>query len=105
VSQAKDRFGKDRYVRHGHQADPQVGVRMHRDPEPEGLAQPREVLRLAQATPVVVVGQDDLHAVQGHAAPELAEVGDHHVGGQGQTRSALPPNRPVRMACRRAART
>ncbi|MNP34405.1 hypothetical protein D3C76_1276890 [compost metagenome] len=33
----------------------------------------------------MVVGEDNLHAVLCHAAAELVEIGDHHVGRQGQT--------------------
>ncbi|MNJ62807.1 hypothetical protein D3C77_586620 [compost metagenome] len=69
---------------HGHQADAQVRVGVHRQAEAEGVAHPRQRLGIAQAAPIVVVGKNDLHAVQRDATTELVEVGDHHVGGQRQ---------------------
>ena len=72
-----------RQVGHGHQADAQVRVRVHRQAQAEGLAHQRQALRGAQAAPVVVVGEHDLHrATHVGVAAEFLEIGDDHVGGQ-----------------------
>ncbi|MDT4834975.1 hypothetical protein FQZ97_686290 [compost metagenome] len=56
---------------------------MHRQAQAEGFAHQRKPLRGAQAAPVVVVTQHDLHrATHLRVAAEFLQVGDHHVGGQ-----------------------
>ena len=98
VGEVRDRRGD---VRHRHQADAEMRVGMHRQAEAEHVAHPREDLRVAQAAPVVMIGQHDLHAVLRDAAAKLVEVGHDHIRGERQPgapvelRHAVEPGRRV----------
>ncbi|MNR42133.1 hypothetical protein D3C85_1606140 [compost metagenome] len=69
---------------HGHQADTQVRVGVHGYAQAKGLAHFRQRLSVAQTAPIVVIGEDNLHAVQCHTAAKLIEISDHHIGCQRQ---------------------
>ncbi len=68
---------------HGGEADAEVGVGVHGDPDAERAAQRGELLGLAQPAPVVVVGEDDLDGVLGERLLDLRERRHAHVGGEG----------------------
>ena len=82
-------------VDHGGQADPQVGVGVHGQPEPERVADPGEQPGPAQAAPVVVVGQHHLDRARPDGRGQVGEGHHAHVGGQRHRREPCHPGHAV----------
>ena len=78
-------------VGHRREADAQVGVGVHRQPDPERLADGGQALRPAQPAPEVVVGQDHLDGVLPHGRGQVLEGHHAHVGRQRHRAPRGPP--------------
>ena len=69
-------------VHHRGQADAQMRIGVHRQPQPECFADAGQQPRPLQATPVVVIGQHHTHRTLGDRGGQFVERDDAHVRGQ-----------------------
>ena len=69
-------------VRHAHQRNAQMIVRVHGKAEAERLAEPRELLHLPHPAPVMMIAQYDLHRVLPDRRRQVAETSHGHIAGE-----------------------
>ena len=87
-------------VHHRRQADAEMGVGVHRQPEAERVADAGEQPRALQTAPVVMVGEHHAHRAFRDGGRQLIERDDAHVGRQRHRCLLRDLGHPVEAGCR-----